>query len=264
VGTSPAISKRMNVNALNKNVKSAFTSELISPPFTPIGSDNKKVGNHHIGAGNPSAKSPEGPNPFDDNHSQSHPGKAPFLRPLSDAEMAKENVDTREEIEWGKMMSGQRNVFLHKLVSSQEDEKKNKAAAPHFVPEPQSATQPSTSRTRPQRRGYEPSREETGFMYYVPGEERSPAGSSSATTHPTTPADEPPPHAAPSESGRERSMLNQAWHTIKNTDPLLDSDEEHPDEHNRVEYGTNVVSFRGNMLDYDRASSQHPVASGRW
>ncbi|ESK98397.1 hypothetical protein Moror_147 [Moniliophthora roreri MCA 2997] len=213
-------------------------------------------------------ESPESPNPFDDNHSRSHPGKAPFLRPLSDAEMAKENVDTREEIEWGKRMSGQRNIFLHKLVSSLEDEKKSKAAAPHFVPEPQSATQPSSSRTRPQRRGYEPAREETGFMYYVPGEERSPAGSSSATTHPTTPADEPS-HSAPSESGRERSMLNQAWHTIKNTDPLLDSDEEHPDEHNRVEYARRLDTLNrlypsGDMLDYDRASSQHPVASSRW
>ncbi|KAK7058782.1 hypothetical protein VNI00_001406 [Paramarasmius palmivorus] len=206
-------------------------------------------------------ESPDGANPFDDDYSRNNLGKAPFLHPLSDAEMANENVDTREEIEWGRQMSGQRNLFLHKLVSSLEDEKKKQTTGPHFVTVPQSGTQPSASRARSQRRGYEPAKEETGFMYYVPGEERSPP-TSSTPTHPPTPADEVP-HTVPPEpvrrtrapppaepvppahipryfrpTGRERSMLNQAWHTIKNTDALQDSDEEVPDEHNRVEYGT--------------------------
>ena len=79
-------------------------------------------------------ESPEGPNPFDDPYSRSHPPKAPLLRTLTAEELVNENVDTREEIEWGKKMSGQRNAFLRKLVSTLETEKKNKAAAPHFVP----------------------------------------------------------------------------------------------------------------------------------
>lgn len=40
--------------------------------------------------------------------------------------MAEENVDTAEEIEWGKAMSAQRNIFLQRLVNSLENEKKGK------------------------------------------------------------------------------------------------------------------------------------------
>jgi Ino eighty subunit 1 len=78
-------------------------------------------------------ESPKPPNPFDDEYSRKNLGKAPFLRYLSDAAMEKENVDTPEEIEWGNMMSGQRNAFLQRLVSSMEYEKKAKTTAPHFV-----------------------------------------------------------------------------------------------------------------------------------
>ncbi|KDR85187.1 hypothetical protein GALMADRAFT_233865 [Galerina marginata CBS 339.88] len=73
------------------------------------------------------------PNPFDDGYSKEHPGKIPQLRQLSTAEYQKENVDTPEEIQWGNMMSNQRNLFLQKLVSSIEVEKKARASAPHFV-----------------------------------------------------------------------------------------------------------------------------------
>lgn len=79
-------------------------------------------------------ESDEPPNPFDIPHAHQVPGKAPYIRPLTQAEMMKENVDTPEELEWGKRMSAQRNVFLQKLVTSMESEKKTKPAAPHFVP----------------------------------------------------------------------------------------------------------------------------------
>jgi len=79
-------------------------------------------------------ESPDTPNPFDDNYSREHPPKAPLLRTLSAAEMARENVDTGEEMEWGRMMSARRNQFLQKLVSAIENEKKAKPVAPHFVP----------------------------------------------------------------------------------------------------------------------------------
>lgn len=78
-------------------------------------------------------ESSSGQNPFDDAHSRHNPGKAPLLRTLTDGEAEKENVDTQEEIEWGNMMSGQRNAFLQRLVSTDQD-KKSKPPAPHFVP----------------------------------------------------------------------------------------------------------------------------------
>jgi Ino eighty subunit 1 len=67
------------------------------------------------------------PNPFDDDYSRNNPGKVPMIRRLNDSE--RENVDTPEEIEWGKKMSGQRNTFLKKLVSSMENDKKAKNAS---------------------------------------------------------------------------------------------------------------------------------------
>ena len=78
-------------------------------------------------------ESSTGPNPFDDYYSAKHPGRIPNLRRLTLAQYESENVDTNEEIEWGNKMSNQRNVFLQKLVSSTEMEKKTKSGAPHFV-----------------------------------------------------------------------------------------------------------------------------------
>lgn len=69
---------------------------------------------------------PNQPNPYDDGYSRQNPGKVPWLRRLTDAELAEENVDTAEEIEWGGAMSAQRNVFLQRLVNSLENEKKAK------------------------------------------------------------------------------------------------------------------------------------------
>lgn len=73
-------------------------------------------------------------NPFDDDFSRRNLGKAPRLRYLTDKEVETENVDTPEELEWGRRMSAQRNAFLHRLVSSLEYEKRAKAPMPHFVP----------------------------------------------------------------------------------------------------------------------------------
>lgn len=78
-------------------------------------------------------ESDQSPNPFDAPNTRPIPGKAPYMRPLTRAEMRRENVDTPEELEWGRKMSAQRNSFLQKLVSAMESEKKSKPAAPHFV-----------------------------------------------------------------------------------------------------------------------------------
>jgi hypothetical protein len=72
---------------------------------------------------------PDQPNPYDDDYSRQHPGKVPWLRRLSEEVMAQENVDTPEEIEWGKSMSEMRNIFLQKLVKSSDKEKKEKVKA---------------------------------------------------------------------------------------------------------------------------------------
>jgi Ino eighty subunit 1 len=74
---------------------------------------------------------PTVPNPFADQFANQHPGKAPLLRKISKTEKARENVDTREEIEWGKKMSAERNMFLQKLVSQTEMDKKPRA--PYFI-----------------------------------------------------------------------------------------------------------------------------------
>jgi Ino eighty subunit 1 len=73
---------------------------------------------------------PNAPNPFDDDYSRKHQHleKIPRLRRLTEAEQKLENVDTPEEIEWGQKMSSQRNTFLHKLVSSTENDKNAKNA----------------------------------------------------------------------------------------------------------------------------------------
>ncbi|KAF9270416.1 hypothetical protein L218DRAFT_33326 [Marasmius fiardii PR-910] len=206
-------------------------------------------------------ESPEAPNPFDDNYSRNNPPKAPLLRTLSTTEMATENVDTREEIEWGKKMSGQRNVFLRKLVSSLETEKKTKTSAPHFIPAtPHISASTSTSRTPSHRRGSSSTKEETPFMYYVPGQEESIpiASTSSVGRHASRSQPEEISRTIQAEpiirprsrttvmpsrplrryfypTGRERTIIHQAWHSVLNSDPLLDSDEE-PDEHVRVDY----------------------------
>ena len=78
-------------------------------------------------------ESSTGPNPFDDYYSAKNPGRIPNLRRLTVAQYESENVDTKDELEWGTMMSNQRNVFLQKLVSTIEMEKKTKTGAPRFV-----------------------------------------------------------------------------------------------------------------------------------
>ena len=71
-------------------------------------------------------------NPFDDDYSRKyrHLAKVPWLRRLTEDEQKLENIDTPEEIEWGRKMSSQRNAFLQKLVSSIEKEKKARNANP--------------------------------------------------------------------------------------------------------------------------------------
>ncbi|KAK7064452.1 Ino eighty subunit 1 [Favolaschia claudopus] len=164
---------------------------------------------------------PEGQNPYDDSYSRSNPGKAPLIRKLTKDEEEKENVDTQEEKQWGVLMTNQRNLFLSRLVvAAQNENMKKRAAAPHFVTAP-----PETRRQR--SFVAEIPKEEASFMYYVPNNE--------------TPLILPDKNASRRRSNRnspapERSMLDQAWHTVTAYDPLLDSDEESQDENVQLEY----------------------------
>lgn len=55
----------------------------------------------------------------------------------------------------------------------------------------------------------------------------------------------PPRHPRPGLSSSSfvppRNMLQHAWHTVHNSDPLADSDEECPDVHTRVDYSKRIL-----------------------
>jgi len=122
------------------------------------------------------------------------------------------------------MMSNQRHTFLSRLVSDVEKEKylKSKAALPHFV------TAPPEPR-RPRSFYAEIPKEEASFMYYVPNRDPPPPREASRVVPQMQGSNRPSPT-------NERSMLEQAWHTVMTYDPLIDSDEESQDEHVQLEY----------------------------
>jgi len=167
-------------------------------------------------------ESSAGPNPFDDYHSTKHPGKIPNLRRLTVAQYETENIDTTDELEWGNMMSNQRNVFLQKLVSSIEMDRKTKTSAPHFVSE--SATE-ITHRYLSQQP--DSNRIERPFLYYIPSNQQAP---------PPKPQSKVPVYQTIQNSDQERTMFQHAWHIANASDPLVDSDEEFADHHARLDY----------------------------
>ncbi|KAF9015355.1 hypothetical protein BDQ17DRAFT_1395660 [Cyathus striatus] len=168
----------------------------------------------------------EGTNPFDDEFSKTNPGKAPRIQPLTKKELQEENIDTQAEIDWGKMMSKQRNEFLQRLVSSSDYEKKNKSSAPHFVSANNAVPEANQHRAR-SRQNQEVIKDD-GFLYYVPSRE-PPLRSTDVKASSF--------HAGPLRAQpAERSMLEQAWHIVTATDPLQDSDEEMADENVRLDY----------------------------
>jgi len=164
-------------------------------------------------------ENPDGQNPFDDPYSRMNPGKSPLVRKLTAEEEAKENVDTVEEKEWGMIMSSQRNAFLSRLVLASDFDKKTKSTAPHFVTAPPESRRPKYFPEIP--------KEEAAFMYYVPTHDAPPHYDRGASRTQRS------NRASPVQ---ERSMLDQAWHTVMTYDPLLDSDDESQDENVRLEY----------------------------
>ncbi|KAG9314535.1 hypothetical protein JVU11DRAFT_5333 [Chiua virens] len=176
---------------------------------------------------------PDQPNPYDDDYSRQNPSKVPWLRRLTDAELAEENVDTPEEIEWGRAMSAQRNVFLQRLVNSLENEKKAKNVA---MLSSQRVPEHSSHRSRTSRQSQDGSREKP-YIHYMPPQR------SAATSHHTE-------RSTGNMRGPQRTMLQHAWHVVTSTDPLVDSDEELMDEYVRTDYNQRIsviARLRGRM-----------------
>lgn len=130
---------------------------------------------------------PEGSNPWDDEFSKANRPRVPQMRHVTEADQNRENVDTKEEIEWGRKMTTQRNLFLQRLVASVETEKKPKnLALSHFVSgnseismisDPSSCFSPSVPETAPSctqstQRSQEAPSKDDNFMYYVPSPNR--------------------------------------------------------------------------------------------
>ncbi|KIJ68233.1 hypothetical protein HYDPIDRAFT_24531 [Hydnomerulius pinastri MD-312] len=168
---------------------------------------------------------PDQPNPYDDDYSRENPGKVPWLRRLTDAEMAEENVDTPEELEWGKTMSAQRNIFLQRLVNSLENEKKAKSS--FTSSSTQRVAESGSHRSRPPRHPQDGPREKP-YIHYMPPQRPTPV---------SHPAERP---GGSSSRGPQRTILQHAWHVVASTDPLADSDEELMDEHVRNDYNHRV------------------------
>ncbi|CAL1696135.1 unnamed protein product [Somion occarium] len=178
---------------------------------------------------------PDTTNPFDDEYSRTHPGKAPLMAPLTQEEASRENEDPPEEVEWGKRMSQMRSKFLKELVDEMEMEKKRKKHPPP-PPLPPVAPAPSLSAheiaaIRRPRAHHNPASD--GSRDSSHGHDYA-AQSSNALQ---APVPRPPriPHIRDPVEGRERTMLEHAWHINKTTDPLEDSDHD-GDEHVRLEY----------------------------
>ncbi|KAG2077094.1 hypothetical protein BDR04DRAFT_1125521 [Suillus decipiens] len=199
---------------------------------------------------------PDQPNPYDDDYSRQNPGKVPWLHRLTEEEMARENVDTPDEIEWGKSMSAQRNLFLQRLVHSIEREKKVKAAV-----SASKSTEPASGRPRPFRPQQEGTRDKP-YIHYLPPD-RAPQ-----ITHSVS-EDHRVGHS--SSRGAHRNMLQHAWQVVTSTDPLADSDEELQDEHVRLDYSRRVdviARLRGrppsplpDLLPSASSTSSYPPSS---
>jgi len=157
------------------------------------------------------------------------------LHRINEADMQRENIDTEEEIQWGIMMSGQRDAFLQRLMTSIDAEKK---AKPLATVNPTKEVNYHRLRQRHLPNG----EREKPFLHYVPPtreqqqEEPEPERRRDCAPRPA--------RARRSQSGptvpqaERRNLLQYAWQVVSTTDPLLDSDDEMADdaEHVRRDY----------------------------
>jgi len=181
-------------------------------------------------------------NPFDDDYSRANPGKVPRMRNLTREEMAQENQDPPEEIDWGKKMSAQRGKFLKELVDEMENDKKKKKAPQSgplaVAPAPVISAQELAAIRRPRMNRNPPSASDGsrgssyGHEFSLPPPPPPPPVMPQPTPMPRPHRILPPRDTS---GDPQRSMLEHAWHVANTTDPLEDSDNE-ADEHVRLDY----------------------------
>lgn len=68
-------------------------------------------------------ESPSTRNPFCDDYANQNPGKAPKLTTLSLRQRQTQNIDTAEELAYGRRMAQYRSQFLQKQIAEEEKEK---------------------------------------------------------------------------------------------------------------------------------------------
>lgn len=68
-------------------------------------------------------ESPAVHNPFSDDYADQHPGKIPRLEMLTPQQKILENVDTEEEIQYGRRMAEYRSKFLQKQIAEEGKDK---------------------------------------------------------------------------------------------------------------------------------------------
>ncbi|PCH33506.1 hypothetical protein WOLCODRAFT_129794 [Wolfiporia cocos MD-104 SS10] len=201
------------------------------------------------------------PNPFDDEYSRSHPGKVPRMHSLSREEMATENVDPIEEIEFGRKKSAERSKFLKELVDEMEMEKQ-RARNP---PPPPIPTAPSASFTSQDLAALRRPRSHRQAAASTPGGSRGSSVSHefSSLPHGTHDPLRQPRQSAyqydPASLGRERTMLEHAWHVVTHSDPLEDSDDD-PDEHVRLDYDRRLKVLT-RLRGKDPSPTRNPIVA---
>jgi Ino eighty subunit 1 len=68
-------------------------------------------------------ESPSVHNPFSDDYADQHPGRIPRLEMLAPEQRTLENVDTEEEMQYGRRMAQYRSKFLQKQIADEDKEK---------------------------------------------------------------------------------------------------------------------------------------------
>lgn len=161
-------------------------------------------------------------NPFADEHALLHPQKIPKLINITSDRRALENIDTEKELEYGRRMALYRGRFLQQQIASEEKAKTgshSNSSVKARSSDIHTEIQKNAKRTRVER--------SLSPFSHSPSQIVPAAASYQIKL----------PYEFWKGTSGERTMLQQAWHRIKTSDPL-DSDDEPGmrDEHRKLDY----------------------------